>query len=134
MDYVRSIVLCLNAPITEGTNMPYVNKPRPYKKEYQQQKARGEEKRRAERQRARRAIDKMFPDKDKNKEADVRQGKDVAHVKALDKGGSNKQGVFIETAHGNRSFKRDAKSNLISETSKGEKKEVKLSKVIKLKK
>ena len=114
--------------------MPYVNKPRPYAKEYQQQKARGEEKRRAERQRARRAIDKMYPDKDKDKKADIREGKDVAHVKALDKGGSNKAGLFIESAHGNRSFKRDSKGNLVSEKAKGEKGEKKLSKVIKLKK
>jgi hypothetical protein len=114
--------------------MPYVNKPRPYHKEYLQQKARGEEPRRAERQRARRAIDKMYPDKDKDKKADIREGKDVAHVKALDKGGSNKYGVFIESASGNRSFKRDAKSNLVAEKSKKEKKEIKLSKVVKLKK
>ena len=53
--------------------MPYVNKPRPYKKEYQQQKARHEEKRRAERQRARRAVDKMYKDdpRDKDKTAEV---------------------------------------------------------------
>jgi hypothetical protein len=114
--------------------MPYVNKPRPYKKEYEQQKARGEEERRMERQRARRAIDKMYPDKNKNKKADIREGKDVAHVKALDKGGSNKQGVFIEAASGNRSFKRDSKSNLVRETTKKEKAEKKLSKVVKLKK
>jgi hypothetical protein len=101
--------------------MPYVNKPRPYKKEYQQQLERGEGKRRAERQRARRLVDKLYPDKDHNKEADIRQGKDVAHVKALDKGGSNKQGLFIESASGNRSFKRDAKSNLVGERSKKEK-------------
>jgi hypothetical protein len=113
--------------------MPYVNKPRPYKKEYEQQKARGEEKRRMERQRARRAIDKMYPDRDKNGEADIREGKDVAHVKALDKGGSNKQGVFIESAKGNRSFRRDSKSNLVREVAKKEKGEKKLSKVIKLK-
>jgi hypothetical protein len=114
--------------------MPYVNKPRPYKKEYEQEKARGEHERRMERQRARRAIDKEFPDKNKNKKADIREGKDVAHVRALDKGGSNKAGVFIESAHGNRSFKRDSKGNLVSETTKSEKREKKLSKVIKLKK
>ena len=62
----------------------------------------------------------------------MREGKDVAHVKALDKGGSNKAGVFIESASQNRSFKRDKKSNLVSEKTK--KKDVKLSKVIKLKK
>ena len=75
--------------------MPYVNKPRPYKKEYQQQKARGELERRMERQRARRAIDKKYKDdpRDKDHTAEIREGKDVAHVKALDKGGSNKNGV-----------------------------------------
>jgi hypothetical protein len=114
--------------------MPYVNKPRPYKKEYEQEKARGEHERRMERQRARRAIDKKYPDRNKNKIADIREGKDVAHVKALDKGGSNKAGVFIESKHGNRSFKRDSKGNLVSETTKSEKGEKKLSKVIKLKK
>ena len=38
--------------------MPYVNKKRPYKKEYKQQKERGEHKNRMERQRARRKLDK----------------------------------------------------------------------------
>jgi hypothetical protein len=66
--------------------MPYVNKPRPYKKEYQQEKARGEHERRMERQRGRRAIDKKGKDLNGNGKADMREGKDVAHVKALDKG------------------------------------------------
>ena len=115
--------------------MPYVNKPRPYAKEYQQEKARGEHERRMERQRARRAVDKQFADKNKNGKADIREGKDVAHVKALDKGGSNKAGLFIESAHGNRSFKRDSKGNLVSEKSKKEKGgEKKLSKIVKLNK
>ena len=102
--------------------MPYVNKPRPYKKEYQQQKERDELPRRMERQRARRALDKKLPDKNGNGEADAREGKDVAHRRALDKGGSNKDGVYITTAAKNRSFKRDGKSNLVSETSKRERK------------
>ena len=38
--------------------MAYINKPRPYKKEYDQELARGEHERRMERQRGRRAIDK----------------------------------------------------------------------------
>ena len=38
--------------------MPYVNKPRPYKKEYEQQKARGEHETRMDRQRARNEMDK----------------------------------------------------------------------------
>lgn len=101
--------------------MSYVNKPRPYKKEYQQQKARGELDRRMERQRARRAIDKRDTGT-VTKESPKRMGKDVAHKKALDKGGSNKDGVFIESASANRSFKRDSKGNLVSETSKKERK------------
>ena len=83
--------------------MPYKNKPRPYKKEYQQQKARGEHKNRMERQRARRKIDKEGVDKNKNGKADKREGKDVSHKKALSKGGKNKDGVRIECKSKNRS-------------------------------
>ena len=103
--------------------MPYVNKPRPYKKEYQQQKARGELERRMERQRLRRAYDKAHPDSpsDKDHTAESREGKDLAHKKALDKGGSNKDGFSVQTPSKNRSFKRDSKSNLVSEVSKKEK-------------
>ena len=86
------------------------------------QKKRDEEPRRAERQRARRALDKKLPDRNGNGEADAREGKDVAHRKALDKGGSNKNGVYITTAAKNRSFKRDSKGNLVSEVSKKERK------------
>jgi hypothetical protein len=102
--------------------MPYVNKPRPYAKEYQQEKARGEHPRRMERQKARRALDKKLPDRDKDGKADAREGKDVAHRKALDKGGSNKDGTYITTAAKNRSFRRDSQGNLVSETSKKERK------------
>jgi hypothetical protein len=49
-------------------------------------------------------------------------GKDVAHVKAFDKGGNNKTGLRVESASINRSFKRDAKRNLVSETSSRERK------------
>ena len=80
--------------------MPYVNKKRPYKKEYLQEQDRGEHENRMERQRARREMDKKGID---------RTGKDVAHVKALSKGGSNKDGVRLESPSKNRSFKR--KSN-----------------------
>jgi len=83
--------------------MPYVNKKRPYKKEYQQQKARGEHENRMERQRARRAIDKNGVDKNKNGKADKREGKDVSHNKPLSRGGSNKDGVKIESRAKNRS-------------------------------
>ena len=83
--------------------MPYKNKPRPYKKEYRQQKSRGEHANRMERQRARRKIDKTGADKNKNNKADRREGKDVSHKKALSKGGSNKDGVKIESKSKNRS-------------------------------
>ena len=92
--------------------MPYVNKPRPYKKEYDQQQTRGELDERMERQRARRKIDKTGADKDNNGKADRREGKDVAHVKALSKGGSNKDGVKIQTPSKNRSFKRNSDGSM----------------------
>jgi len=101
--------------------MPYTKKPRPYDHEYQMELKRGEHERRMERQRARRAIDK----KDTGtvtKESPARKGKDVAHKKALDKGGSNKDGVYITSVAKNRSFKRDSKGNLVSETSTKERK------------
>ena len=44
-------------------------------------------------------------------------GKDVAHVKAFDKGGNNKTGLRVESRSSNRSFKRDRKGNLVSEVS-----------------
>ena len=78
-------------------------KPRPYKKEYQQQKERGEHEDRMERQRARRKIDKKGVDKNKNGKADKREGKDVSHKKALSKGGKNKDGGRIESKSKNRS-------------------------------
>jgi hypothetical protein len=83
--------------------MPYVNKPRPYKKEYKQQQARGEHEDRMERQRARRALDKKGVNRD---------GKDVAHVKALSKGGTNKDGYKLESPHKNRSFSRNPDSSM----------------------
>jgi hypothetical protein len=77
--------------------MPYTNKSRPYKKEYRQQVARGEHENRMERQRARRDYDKKGIN---------RKGKDVAHVKALSKGGSNGDGTRLQSPSKNRSFAR----------------------------
>ena len=65
--------------------MAYTKSPRPYKHEYEKQVARGEHADRMERQRARRALDKKGVS---------RAGKDVSHVKALAKGGSNSDGYF----------------------------------------
>jgi hypothetical protein len=109
--------------------MPYKNKAdRDAKHEWQMEKKRpGAHEARMERQRARRAIDKKYPDdpKDKDKTAEIREGKDVAHRKALSNGGSNKQGVRIEAASKNRSFKRDKGMGVLSETSVRERKKKK---------
>jgi hypothetical protein len=83
--------------------MPYVNKARPYKKEYDQQQERGELPNRMERQRARRKLDAKGVS---------RAGKDVAHVKALSKGGSNADGVRLESPHKNRSFPRKSDGSM----------------------
>ena len=83
--------------------MPYTKSPRPYKHEYQMEKKRGEHDDRMERQRARRKLDKKGID---------RKGKDVAHVKALSKGGSNKDGVRLESPSNNRSFKRKSDGSM----------------------
>ena len=93
--------------------MPYKNKPRPYKKEYQQQKERGEHGNRMERQKARRKLDKTGVDKNKNGKADKREGKDISHNKALSRGGSNKDGVRIESKSKNRSrnYKKKSSAN-----------------------
>jgi hypothetical protein len=85
---------------------------RDYKQEYKTQVARGELANRMERQRARRKIDATGIDKNHNGEADKREGKDVAHVKALSKGGSNKNGVKIQSQHKNRSFKRNSDGSM----------------------
>ena len=73
--------------------MPYTKSPRPYKREYQLQKRRGENPERAERQRARRAYDKKGIN---------RRGKDISHNKMLSKGGSNKDGTRLESPSKNR--------------------------------
>lgn len=75
--------------------MPYVNKPRPYKAEYQKQKDRGEDEDRNARARARYAFDK------KNGKS-ARKGKDLAHNKPLARGGSNKDGVKLQSPSKNR--------------------------------
>jgi len=92
--------------------MPYVNKERPHKKEYQQQKARGEHEKRMERQKLRRKVDKNGKDTNSNGVADKREGKDLAHKKPLSKGGSNKDGYTVQPKSKNRSFKRNADSSI----------------------
>lgn len=81
--------------------MPYTKSPRPYKREYELQKARGEHEDRMERQRARREIDK----KDTGtvmKKSPRRKGKDVSHNKMLSEGGTNADGYKLEAPSKNR--------------------------------
>jgi len=97
--------------------MPYVNKPRPYKKEYEQYDGTEKvKKKRAERNRAR----AIMEDKGLVSKGD---GKDVQHTKALSKGGSYKDGLSVMSASENRSFKRNANHELVSETSTKERKQ-----------
>jgi hypothetical protein len=77
--------------------------PRNFKQEYKTQVDRGEHENRMERQRARRKLDAKGVD---------RKGKDVAHVKALSKGGSNATGIKLESPSKNRSFKRKSDGSM----------------------
>lgn len=84
--------------------MPYVNKPRPYKKEYEQYDGtEAVKKKRAERNKARRMMER---------EGLVHKGdgKDVDHKVELSKGGtSTRSNLRVKSATDNRSYPR--KSN-----------------------
>ena len=91
-------------------------KKRDYKAEYAKYQGTEEQKKkRAQRNKARRKA---------TREGKVSKGdgKDVAHRKAMDKGGKNSDGVRCASIWLNRSFKRDSKGNLVSETSDRERK------------
>lgn len=77
--------------------------PRNFKQEYKTQVDRGEHENRMERQKARRKLDAKGIE---------RKGKDVAHVKALSKGGSNATGIKLEAPSKNRSFKRKSDGSM----------------------
>ena len=80
--------------------MPYVNKARPYKTEYEQQVARGEHGKRMERQKARREMDAKGVN---------RTGKDIDHKKPLSKGGTNAaNNLRLVSPTTNRSFARNS--------------------------
>ena len=81
--------------------MPYKNKA-DRKKQKNPPVGSAEHKRRMERQRARRAMDKKGKDANKNGKADKREGKDIAHKKPLSKGGTNKNGVTVQSRKRNR--------------------------------
>tara|TARA_R110002072_G_scaffold62531_4_gene156363 strand:+ start:243 stop:491 length:249 start_codon:yes stop_codon:yes gene_type:complete len=73
--------------------MVYTKSPRPYKHEYQLQKARGEHANRMERQRARRELDAKGVD---------RKGMDISHNKPLRNGGTNADGYKLMSPSKNR--------------------------------
>jgi hypothetical protein len=90
--------------------MPYLNKARPYKKEYQQQKERDEQPSRNARARARYAMDKKGVD---------RKGKDIDHVIPLSKGGTNtSKNLKLKTPTNNRSFSRNSDHTVKTNKSK----------------
>jgi hypothetical protein len=83
--------------------MPYVNKPRPYKKEYEQYQGKPEQiKQRAKRNAARAELMK-------DGRVSKGDGKDVDHIKPLSKGGSSSKGnLKVKSASSNRSFSRNS--------------------------
>jgi hypothetical protein len=82
--------------------MPYVNKPRPYKHEYETYQGKPEQiKNRAERNAARAVMAKKGA-------VHKGDGKDVDHVKALSKRGTNTgKNLRVKPASANRSFSRN---------------------------
>lgn len=93
--------------------MPYVNKPRPYKHEYDLQQKRGELPKRMDRQRARREMDAKGVD---------RTGKDIDHITPLSKGGTNAPGnVRLVSPSANRSFSRNSDHTVKSNVPKKKK-------------
>ena len=104
--------------VTRKKTMPFTlpNGKRDYKRENALYNSKPEQiKNRSKRNKARALVAKA-----KGKAAIA--GKDIAHGKALSKGGSNTlANLFIESASSNRSFSRDSNSKLKSERSKREK-------------
>ena len=82
--------------------MPYVNKPRPYKKEYEQYQGKPDQiKNRAERNTARNELAKKGA-------VHKGDGKDVDHVTPLSKGGTGaRSNLRVKSASSNRSFSRN---------------------------
>lgn len=89
---------------------------RDYDREAKTAKARGEDEDSATRHRARYALEKAG-------KVQRNDGKDVGHVKALGKGGSNAKGnLEVQSVSENRSFARTKSGAMKSETSKKERK------------
>ena len=83
--------------------MPYVNKPRPYKKEYEQYDGTpAVKKKRAARNKARAIMEKAGL-------VHKGDGKDVDHKQALSKGGKSVRGnLRVKSASANRSYARNS--------------------------
>ena len=96
-----------------GNKMPYVNKPRPYKKEYEEYQGKPDQiKNRAKRNSARAELMK-------DGRVHKGDGKDVDHVKPLSKGGSSsKSNLKVKSASNNRSYSRNADHSVKSNKSK----------------
>jgi hypothetical protein len=93
--------------------MPYVNKPRPYKKEYEEYQGKPEQiKKRAKRNSARAELMK-------DGRVSKGDGKDVDHIKPLSKGGTSaKSNLKVKSASANRSFSRNADHSVKRNVSK----------------
>jgi hypothetical protein len=93
--------------------MPYVNKPRPYKKEYEEYQGKPDQiKKRAKRNAARAELMK-------DGRVHKGDGKDVDHIKPLSKGGSSsKSNLKVKSASNNRSYSRNADHSVKSNKSK----------------
>ena len=83
--------------------MPYVNKPRPYKKEYEQYDGTpAVKKKRAQRNKARRIMEQAGL-------VHKGDGKDVDHKVPLSKGGKTvRSNLTVKTAKSNRSYARNS--------------------------
>jgi len=96
--------------------MIMATKKRDYKAEYAKYQGTEEQKKnRAKRNAARRKASK-------DGKVSKGDGKDVAHKKAISKGGKNPGNTKVEVAGANRSFKRNSKGKLVSEKSTRERK------------
>ena len=92
------------------------NGKRDYKRQYEKYGSREDQKKnRAQRNAARRKLMKAG----KVRKGD---GKDVGHKKAISRGGSNGDGLKVQSRGSNRSFARNKNGGLKSETSKRERK------------
>jgi hypothetical protein len=93
--------------------MPYVNKKRPYKHEYEEYQGKPEQiKKRAMRNAARTELMK-------DGKVSKGDGKDVDHIKPLSKGGgSGKKNLRVKPASDNRSFSRNPDHSVKRNSSK----------------